>query len=133
MKASSGGQYSSPQEGRRGGGEGLTVGCLILLSYRPRCIITARLYQEERSLSGDSSKEHACGSVMLSSFLFLIQLVSSFPSEQRLSKCTAPCLLVYLSHFQPKISALLPADRSGAAFRGRRLIANLPRPQRGFV
>lgn len=76
MKASSGGQYSSPQEGRRGGEEGLTVGCLILLSYRARCIIPARLYQEERSLSGDSSKEHACGSLILSYFLFLIQLVS---------------------------------------------------------
>lgn len=114
------GDYSSPPEGRR---EGLTVGCLILLSYRAWYIITARLYQGERSLSGDSSKEHECGSLMLSSFLFPIQLVSRFPSEQQ-----SPSFFIFCILTQNLIFAI-PAHWLCIVFRGSCLITNPLQPQ----
>lgn len=73
MKASSGGLYSSPQEGRKEGGPD------SWMSYHAQYIITAHSYQEEISLGRVSIKEHACCILMLSSFLFLIQLASANP------------------------------------------------------
>lgn len=50
------------------GGENLTIGFFIMLGT-----FSAGLYPKETSLGGKSSKEYARDSLILSSFLFLVQ------------------------------------------------------------
>lgn len=119
MKASSGGLYSSPQEGRKEGGPDSRMSYHAALScsvYAPSELVSQRDLTRRRFIKRIR--------MWLSSFLLLIQLVNRFPHEQR--SPIAPFLAYFL--IKPTYFPSCPLITSSCAQSKSKRVPNSPNP-----